>query len=307
MNNKQSLVTTLALFLFGVLGIAAQDLLEIIENETPAMPMYTQATFKGNRVVLTQSVETRKKGTLEFLLSTRYWNTPNNDASQSFGADKFSAHFGMQYAFSDRFTLGAGIGSIDGSFNSFAKYRLVRQREDKNVPLSITLVQGLSYFSKNFGTFTLPNNSAERLSYISQAIIARKFNKNLSLQFSPSYINMGTDQPVPEKNDLFLLGFGGRYKLSNHVSLAGEYGYLLGRNENDQGFNLFGLGVNWELGDLIMHFSFTNSKNFDDIAIYSFNPNNFHFRPGGLHIGVNATYILHTKKRKSKSLKKSKE
>ena len=307
MNNKQSLVTTLALFLFGVLGAVAQDLLEIIENETPAMPMYTQATFKGNRVVLTQSVETRKKGTLEFLLGTRYWNIPNNDASQSFGADRFSAYFGMQYAFSDRFTLGTGIGSVDGNFNSFVKYRLVRQRKDKNVPLSITLVQGLSYFTKDFGTFTLPNNSSERLSYISQAIIARKFNKNLSLQFSPSYIRMGTDQPVAQKNDLFLLGFGGRYKLSNHVSLAGEYGYLMGRTEGEEGFNLFGLGVNWEVGDLIMHFSFTNSKSFDDIAIYNFNPNNFHFRPGGLHIGVNATYILHTNKRKSKSLKKSKE
>lgn len=307
MNNKLSLLTTLALFLFGILGIKAQDLLDIIENETPDIPMYTQATFKGNRVVLTQSVETRKKGTLEFLLGTRYWNVPNNDDSQSFGADRFSGYFGMQYSFSDRFTLGAGVGSVDGNFNSFAKYRLVRQREDKNVPLGITLVQGLSYFTTDFGTFTLPENSSDRLSYISQVIIARKFNKNLSLQFSPSYIRTGTNQPVNDKNDLFLLGFGGRYKLSNHVSLAGEYGYLLGRNEDEEGYNLFGLGVNWEVGDLIMHFSFTNSKSFDDIAIYNFNPNNFHFRPGGLHIGVNATYILHLNKRKPKNLKTREE
>ena len=299
MKNKNILIYTFGLLVFAIFSAKAQDLLEILDDETPKMPMYTLATFKANRVVLGQSVETRKKGILELVLGTRYWNIPNNDASQSFGADRFSGSFAMQYAFSDRFTFGAGVGSFDGILNAFAKYRLVRQRQDKNVPFGITLVQGASYFSRDFARFNLPQNSSERLSYVTQAIIARKFDRNLSLQLTPTYIHMGSNQPVVDKNSLFVLGFAGRYKLSNHVSIASEYGYLFGRDEGEEGYNLFALGVNWEIGDLIMQFSMSNSKSFDDISNYTLNPNNFHFRPGGLHIGVNATYVLQLGKRRS--------
>jgi len=74
---------------------------------------------------------------------------------------------------------------------------------------------------------------------------------------------------------------------------------LFGRDEgSDEGFNLFSLGVNWEISDLIMQFSMTNAKGFDDIGTYKINPTNFNFRQGSLHIGVNATYVLHLKKRK---------
>ncbi|MFS4466965.1 DUF5777 family beta-barrel protein [Maribacter sp. 2210JD10-5] len=298
MKNKKQVIFALNIFLFVMFNSYSQDLLNILEKEAPAMPLYTQATFKTNRVVLGQSVETRKKGTLEFILGTRYWNIPNNDASQSFAADRFAAHLGAQYAFTDRFTLGAGIGSFDGVFNSFAKYRLVRQRMDKNVPISITLLQGISYFTRDFAIFQLPDNSSERLSYVTQAIIARKFSSDFSLQITPTYIRTGSDQPTEGENNLFLLGLAGRYKLGNHVSIGAEYGYLLGRDENTRGFDLFSLGLNWEVGDIIMQFSMSNSKSFDDIASYTLNPNNFHFRPGGLHIGVNATYVLHLKKRK---------
>ena len=265
------------MFLFVMFNSSAQDLLDILESEAPRTPLYTQATFKANRVLLMQSVETRKKGTLEFILGTRYWNIANNDNSQSFGADRFSGHLGLQYALSDRFTLGAGVTSSDGIINGFAKYRLVRQTEDYKVPVSITLVQASSLNTRNFPLFSLPEDSSERLSYNTQVIVASKLSRNLSLQVTPSYIHLGSDQPVANKNDFFALGFAGRYKLSNHVTIASEYNYLLGRDEGDDGFNLFSLGVNWEISDLIMQFSMTNSKGFDDISTTTSNPNNFHF------------------------------
>lgn len=276
-----------------------QGLMQILEQEVGDTTFFAQASFKTNRIVLTQSIETRKKGTMEFVLGTRYWNIPNNDNSQSFGADRFSGHLGVQYAFTDRFTAGMGIATADGILNSFLKYRLIRQKQDGTVPFGVTLLQGSSYFSRDAGIFALPENTSQRWSYVSQVLIARKFNNNFSLQLSPTYFRMGSEQPVNGEQNLFLLGTGARYKLSNHVSLTSEYGLLFNRNKGGtEGFDLFGLGVNWEMGDLIMQFSMTNSKSFDDISIYSFNPNNFHFRPGGLHVGVNATYVLHFKKQK---------
>ncbi len=298
MKNRKIIWLAFAMLLLAAFPMTAQDILDILEKETPKPKGYTQATFKANRVVLGQSVETRKKGVLEFTLGTRYWNIPNNDRSQSFGADRFSANFSLHYAFTDRFTLGAGATSFDGVLNGFGKYRLLQQRLDGKIPFGITVVQNLSVFTRNNIGFSIAENPLDRQAYSTQLVIARKFDQNLSLQITPTYIHTQVDLPIPGKNNLFLLGFAGRYKLGNHVSIASEYNYLVGRDQGPNGFDVFSLGVNWEVSDLILQFAMSNAKGFDDISSHLFTANNFTFRPGGLHIGVNATYVLHTKQRK---------
>ncbi len=306
MKNKKSKIVLVLVFFVGLASMKGQDIMDVLDKELSNEKKYfTQATFKANRVLLGQSVETRKKGVMEFTFGTRYWNIPNNMNGQSFGADRFSAHFGVQYSFSDRFTFGVGATTWDGIFNGFAKYRLVRQTDDGSTPLGITLVQGASYFTRDFFGFQLPNDSSNRLAWVTQAIFARKFDRNLSLQIAPTYIHLGNENIPLNDTDYFSLGFGGRYKLSNHVSLVSEYYYLFGREEGPEGFNLFSLGINWEISDLILQFSLTNAKSFDDISNYTLVPNNFNFNAGRLHIGVNATYVLHfnQKKRSIKSVK----
>lgn len=305
MKNRRITKITFCLLLLTVSSVTAQDVLDILAKESPKVTLFAQATFKANRVVLGQSVETRKKGTLEFSLGTRYWNVPDNDRSQSFGADRFSANFNLGYAFTDRFTLGVGATSFDGVLNTFGKYRLVQQRLDGKVPFGITLAQNFSFFTRDNIGFNLAENSANRLAYSSQLLIARKFDQNFSLQLAPTFIHSQSNLPIPGRNNLFLLGFAGRYKLGNHVSIASEYNYLVGRDQGEQGFNVFALGVNWEVSDLILQFSMTNAKGFDDISSHLFTRNNFTFRPGGLHIGVNATYVLHTKERKLDKIKEN--
>jgi len=298
MKNKKTVVLAYSSLILGLLPLKAQDILDILEKESPKVKLFAQATFKANKVVLGQSVETRKKGTLEFTLGTRYWDVPNNDRSQSFGADRFSANFNLSYAFTDRLTIGSGITSFDGIFNAFAKYRLVQQQLGGESPLGITLVQSFSQFTRDIARFRLADNPSDRQAHSTQVIFARKFDKNLSLQLAPTYIYTQVELPVPGRNNLFLLGFAGRYKLGNHVSLAAEYDYVFGRDEGPEGFNVFSLGVNWEVSDLILQFSMTNARGFDDISGHLFTATNFNFRPGRLNIGVNATYVLHTKQRK---------
>ncbi len=303
MKNKQMILLVTALSV-AITTVKAQNLLDILDKEQPQSDLFTQATFKANRILLGQSVETRKEGTFELVLGTRFWNLPNNESSQVFFADRFSAHFGLQYALSDRFTFGLGVTTLDGIFNTFGKYRLLRQKENDKIPFGLTLVQNASYFSRSFNNFDLPEDSSGRLSYSTQAIIARKFSRKFSLQLAPTYVHTGTEQPASGTNDFFSLGFGGRYKLGNHVSLVSEYYSLFGREQGSEGYDLFTLGINWEISDLIMQFAMTNSKSFDDVAIYTLSPNNFNFKDGRLHIGVNATYVIHFKDRSKKKAKK---
>ncbi|HEA23500.1 MAG TPA: hypothetical protein ENH87_21665 [Pricia antarctica] len=286
-------------FICCVQFVNGQDLLEILDNEINDTVRYTQATFKSNRIILGQSVETRKKGSLEFLLGTKYWNRADSEADRgSFAADLFTARFGMEYAFSDRFTLGAGVASFDGIIDGFGKYRLVRQREYSNkVPVSITLFQGTSFFTRSYSRIVLPESS-DRFNFVSKVMIARKFSHDFSLQISPTYLHTNSRQLGYETNDYFALGLGGRYKLGNHVSVASEYNYVAGRNEGPQGYNTFVIGVNWEVSDLMLQFSATNAVTFDEAATILFGPENFNMKNGALHIGVSATYTLHLRKQK---------
>ncbi len=285
---------------FGIQSISAQDLFDILDKETPKIPIYTQATFKANRIVIGQSVETRKKGILEFNVHTKFWNIPDSQ-TQAFAADRVNARFALEYAISDRLTTGFGAGTFDGTFNLFGKYRLLRQRQDNNkTPFGITLVQSASYLTRSFNHVILPEDSSERFSYTSQVLLARKITPNFSFQVAPTFIHRTSQQFVEDDNNHFALGFGTRYKLGNHVSIASEYYYVANPVSGIHGFNPFALGVNWEVSDLILQFSLTNARSFDEATVITLTANNFNFNNGNLHIGVSATYVFHTNQKRGK-------
>lgn len=286
--------------IFSMQMLKAQDLLDILDQELKDTMQLTQATFKTTRLGFGHTVETRKEGILQFTLGTRYWNIPMETPRNSFVADRFSGSLGIEYSFSDRFTSGISVTSFDGLANLFGKYRLIQQQDgSKSIPIGLTLVQTTTLLTREFGPIQLPNNLSDRLVFTSQAIIARKFNRNWSFQIVPTYIHSNSLQTFDNK-DQFALGFGGRYRLGNHTSAFTEYYYLTGREEGAQGYNSFFLGVNWEIGDVILQFSLSNAKSFDDPGVILYSPNNFNFNDGGLHFGFNLNYILHTKKRGEK-------
>jgi len=300
---KNSLIALCLTFFFGLPIINAQELLEILDQESPQNPIYTQATFKANRILIGQSVETRKKGILEFNVHTKFWNIPNSQ-TQAFAADRVNARFGIDYAFTDRFSAGIGAGTFDGTFNAVGKYRLVRQRQDNNKsPFAVTLVQSASYLTRSFNHVILPEDSSERFSYTSQVLLARKFTPNFSLQIAPSFVHRTSQQFPEDDNNHFALGFGARYKLGNHVSIASEYYYVANRVRGIKGFSPFALGVNWEVSDLILQFSMTNARSFDESTFITLNALNFNFNNGNLHIGVSATYVFHLNQNRKKKKK----
>ncbi len=299
MKNNKAIYLVL-LLIFGIHVANSQDLIDLLDKEFPDEPQYTQATFKANRITFGQSIETRKARVLEFNVNTKFWNTPNSQ-SQSFAADRVTARFGLEYAFTDRFTAGIGGATFDGTFNAFGKYRLLRQRQDNDkTPFGITFVQSVSYLTRSFNHVILPEDSSERFSYTSQFLFARKFTPNFSLQLAPTYVYRASQQFPEDDNNHFAMGFGARYKLGGHVSIASEYYYVANPVEGIHGFGPFALGVNWEVSDLILQFSLTNTRSFDEATVITLTPNNFNFNDGNLHIGVSATYVFHFNKKQKK-------
>lgn len=282
---------------------AQKGLLDILEKEQKnTQPQYTSATFKTTRITYGHSVETRKKGILEVFVSNRFWNTPEL-RSQSFGADKINVRIALEYALSDRLSAGFGGSTWDGLFDGYLKYRLVRQRSDsKGALFNVTIFQNSSYNSSALENPYFNDSFSGRLSYTSQVLLARKFNSKLSIQLAPTFIHKGLGNGPGDTQNHFALGFGGRYKLSNHVSLVSEYYTVFNPVESVDTYGPFGLGVNWEIGDVMLQFMLTNAPSMVEDSFISRTRNNFNFKNPNLNFGFNFTYVIHFN-RKLKGLK----
>ncbi|WP_236548007.1 DUF5777 family beta-barrel protein [Polaribacter septentrionalilitoris] len=299
MNSKHFFLILTCIF-FVDFNANAQDLLKKLDKEFTNIPLYEIATFKTTRIGLGQSIETRKKGALEISLYNRYWDKPNTQ-SQSFLADEVNTRYGLAFSFSDNFTIGFGYSNFDKISDGYLKYRIIRQRiNSKKMPISITLVQNFSHrkFKNTNANLYSPNSSENRYAFSTQALIARKFSPELSLQVAPTFIHRATPNSSNDSKSQFAIGFGGRQKIGAHTSIVSEYFYVANTIKSMGTFNSFLVGINWEVSDLMLQFHLTNARNFAEDTFISQTTNNFNFKDPNLHFGFNATFILHTKKKK---------
>jgi predicted porin len=87
------------------------------------------------------------------------------------------------------------------------------------------------------------NYFSSRMSYTAQLLIARKFSNAFSLQLTPTYVHKNLVELRTDQNDIFSIGIGGRYKVSQRTSLNAEYFYLLPGTTADNYENCLSLGV----------------------------------------------------------------
>lgn len=287
------------LFLFFMVlahHVAAQrGLLDILEEEQRGIPQYSLGTFKATRIAIGHSVETRQKGILEIMLNNRYCNTPTV-YSQSMGPEKLNTRLALEYGIDDRLSAGLGGSTWNGLFDGYLKYKLVRQRSDGGgSPLSVTLLQGGSYFSETLGPY-VDGDFSNRMSYTTQVLIARKFSPNFSFQLVPTLVHKGIRYSEDDPGSHFAIGIGGRYKLGAHVALVSEYYAVLNPIESYETYGPLGIGVNWEVGNVMLQFMVTNATQFVEDAFITGTDYNFNLRNSTINFGLSATYSIHLSK-----------
>ena len=93
----------------------------------------------------------------------------------------------------------------------------------------------------------------------------------------------------------FAMGFGARYKVGNHVSVVSEFYHTFNPVTSFDTYGPFALGVNWEIGDVLLQFMLTNARDMVEDAFITRTRNNFNFKNPNLNFGFNATYVIHFK------------
>ena len=233
---------------------AQDDLLSLLEADID--PMYIRSTFKGKKVVNGQSVEILSKGVLQFQIQHRF-GTLNSGFYNLFGLDNSQIRLGFDYGIKDWMSIGIGRSSALKTIDASAKLRLKRQSKgSKEFPF--TLVTNSAIFVKQYRwsetkeeTFELSN----QLSFAHQILIARKINRDLSVQLSPTLVHYNLVN-YAEKNDRISLGFGARQKLTNRISVNAEYFMQInGKINND----VLSFGFDIETGGHVFQLHLSNS------------------------------------------------
>lgn len=274
-------------FSFSVIG--QDDLLKtLMEEETPTVEK-VYGTFKGTRLINGHSVETRSKGVLDVLVSHRFGRV-NWGAYQFFGLDQANMRLGLEYGLNDRFNIGVGRNSFMKVFDGFVKYKFFWQ-EDEGMPLSVVWFSNMSVNSLR--TPNLEGNFGNRLGYTLQALVARKFNENLSLQVTPTYVRRNMVTLPQDNKDLLVLGLGGRYKLTPRTSLNMEYFYKVNGSINVAHYNAIAIGVDIETGGHVFQLHFTNAQSMTETGFIPETTGNFF--NGDIHFGFNISRTFQLK------------
>lgn len=285
----------IGLFLLISGNVFSQDLDALLNAETKPTVNFATATFKSTRIINGHSIEQMKMNQLDFRISHRF-GTLNNGPYGLFGLDQSVIHFSLEYGLKDWLMVGAGRGSLNKTYDGFAKVRMLRQSSgEKFMPVHLTYFTSLELISQKFperpaGT---SNYFSSRLAYVNQLLIARKFNDNLSVQLTPTFIHRNLVKTELDMNDIYALGIGSRYKLSKRLSINAEYYYSYNPNAKSlepRPYNVFSVGVDLETGGHVFQIMLTNSQGMREGSFIPQTTGNWF--DGDIHLGFNISRVF---------------
>ncbi len=127
-----------------------------------------------------------------------------------------------------------------------------------------------------------------RLAYTHQLLISRKFSEHLSVQLMPTFVHRNMVPTRTDTNDLYVLGVGGRYKLTPSTALNAEYFYRMNGNMEDT-YNALSIGFDIETGGHVFQLHLTNARAMTESLFIPATSGNFF--NGDIHFGFNMTTI----------------
>ena len=253
-------LTFSACLLLAMQSLSAQGLLDALNEgvEEPTVPV--SATFKDTRIVNVQSNETPAEGVLHFVIAHRF-GTLSSGIYDLWGLDNAQMRMALDYGITDRLAVGVARNTYQKTLEANVKTRLLRQSTGPEAfPISVTWYSVAMANGLRVSEEDQPYPVSRRLSYVQQAVVARKMSEKLSLALVPSFVHRNFVEESNDAHDLFLMGVGGRYKLGPRFSVNGEYHHFLTQTFGDAFSPSLSLGVDIETGGHVFQLHITNAR-----------------------------------------------
>lgn len=248
---------TLFFCFFPLLISAQDDLLKELDSVTVPNEVVTSA-FKSLKIVNLESTKLASKGDLYFVVAHRFGYF-DNGFEDFFGLDEANTRLQFVYGLTDGISVHASRSGFQKSYEFAVKYRLLSQKTTGS-PFEIVGFNSLA-INTELDKVLLPKiEFSDRLSYVNQILISRKFNDKLSLEMAPTYFHENYVSNNSQDNSQFALGLGGRYKLTKRWSFNMDYAAHLNRANNSVFKNPLSIGFDLETGGHVFQMHFSNSQ-----------------------------------------------
>jgi hypothetical protein len=299
----QLLLTSILLSGFSAIA-QDDDMMKAIDKDKPQKE-YVFNAFKSSRVIMSHSMEMLKPGVLDFRILHRFGNV-NTGIGNFFGLDQATIRLGLDYGISNRLTVGIGRGSYQKEIDGFVKYGAIQQANGpKASPVSLLVVGGATVNTTKWADPARKNYFSSRMAYYGQLIVGRKFSNSVTLQLMPTIVHRNLAKVNDDPNDVFAAGFGGRLKLTKHISLNVDYYFVLNQDylypDTDpanriQRRNPLSIGFDIETGGHVFQLHFTNAVGMNERVFLTETTNNW--LKGDIQFGFNISRAFQIRKKK---------
>lgn len=278
--------------LLPLLGVAQDgfSLLGLVQEE--ATSERVEAIFKTTRIINLPSIEQTPDGVLDVKISHRF-GTLQQGAYDLFGLDNASIRIGAEYGIHPNWMIGFGRSGYEKTYDGYLKYHLLSQTKGKDAfPFSVAGFIGTSINTLKNDNWDL----TDRTTFVFQLILARKFSNQLSIQLSPTLIHRNLVATAAEKNTVPAIGIGGRFKLSNRISLNLEYTPVINNFLAERYLNSFSIGFDIETGGHVFQLHFTNAVAMMEKGYFTETYDSW--ADGGIRFGFNIARVFTLKRPK---------
>lgn len=280
---KMAVATAVAIF-FGASLTAQTDSSEgsLLDPIVPEV-YKVENTFKTTKVINLQSVEMLGAGVLDVKINHRF-GTINSGGYNFYGLDNSFVRLGGEYGINKNLTVALGRQGYDKTYDGFLKYRLLSQTSDNKKPVTIILLGSATY---RHAKFTYTANTLQRMAYVSQLTIGRKFNETFSAQVTGSLVHFNMVAEGMD-NTLVAAGVGMRAKLTPRTTFNVEYIPVFGNKGIYR--NSFSVGFDLETGGHVFQLHFTNSIAMNESGFIARTDGDW--MKGGIRFGFNIARVF---------------
>jgi hypothetical protein len=268
-----------------VVTVKAQDEgLDDLLGDPGRLPV--TASFKSTRVINSASLEITDAGTMDIKIQHRF-GPLNSGAYELWGLDASSVRIGAEWGLGGNTMIGLGRSGEGQTYDAYGKWKMFAQTRDNHIPVSVLLFSAAALRGQALPGVNEPRG--ERLSYVQQLIIGRKFSDAFSLQLMPTWVHHRSPNTGGAQN-LAGLGAAFRMKISPRTSFNAEYVWFPS-DRLPRGVNVpLSIGFDIETGGHVFQLHLTNSSGMADKSWLSETRGDF-FR-GGIRPGFNITRVF---------------
>ncbi len=238
-----------------LLASAQEDLLAGVDSAS-TQKSRVESAFKGLKIVNIESTKLAAKKDFYFIVAHRFASI-KSDFEGAYGLDDAVTQLKFLYGLTPWLTVSAARS--EQAYDFSGKYLLHSQEKD-GFPVAIVGFSSVAFNNllkeHNYPKMTFN----DRIIYVSQLLISRKFSEKLSLEVAPTFFHENFTLVDDQDNSQYAIGMGGRYKLSKRWSVNVDYAAHLNRAADSPFKNPLSVGVDLETGGHVFQMHFTSSQ-----------------------------------------------